>query len=81
MDWKFKQAIPVWWSFLWRTVLYGAAAGALTRIVAYLLAKSGAIDMPEAMILANVAAGISYLPLSLVAMRQSLSRHAWFSGA
>ena len=76
MDWKFNQALPVWWSFVWRASLYGVAAGLLIRFAAFVFGKSGAIDMPGAMSLANIATAMSYLAISLVAMRQALSRHA-----
>ena len=76
MDLKLGSVLPVWWSFLWRTAVYSVAVGFLIRIAAYLLGKSGAIDIQEAMTLATLVAAVCYIPLSLLAMQRALSRHA-----
>ena len=81
MDLRKDQALPVWWSFLWRVTAYGVAVSLLIRVMAYLIGKSGAIDLPGAMNLANVFTAASYLPVSYVAIRQALSRHVIASDA
>jgi hypothetical protein len=81
VGWKIGQAVPVWWSFVWRAALYCLAAGFLVRIAAYFLGKSGAIDMQGAMYLANLATIVAYIPASLLAMQKALTRHVRASEA
>ena len=81
MSRKYDNALPVWWSFLWRTAAYGILATFLVRLAAYFLGKSGTIDMEGAMSLASIVTAICYLPISFVAMRQALVRHSFASDA
>ena len=79
MSWTFRRAMPVWWSFLWRTALYGVLAGLLFRIGAYVSSFVWKTDMKEGMLIASIAAALSYFPISLVALKQGLSKGASLS--
>ena len=81
MNRQYDHALPVWWSFLWRSAAYGIFANFLIRLAAYFIGKSGVIDLQGAMSIANIITAICYLPISYLAMRQALSRHAVASDA
>ena len=76
-----NQALPVWWSFIWRLAVYSVAASFLIRLTAYLVGKSGSIDLQGAMNIANAVTAASFLPVSFMAIRQALSIHIIASDA
>ena len=76
-----NQALPVWWSFIWRLTAYSVAASFLIRVTGYLVGKSGGIDLQGAMSIANAVTAVSFLPVSYIAIRQALSRHIIASDA
>ena len=76
MKLDFRQTVPIWWGFTWRTALYGALAVLLFRICAYVGSVVWSTDIRKGMYLASIAAAISYFPLALLALKQGLSRQS-----
>ena len=75
MDWTTRQAIPVWWSFLWRAALYGAVTGLFIRTIAYFVSFFGDFDPLHSLHLASIIGAACYFPVTLMAMRQALSKN------
>jgi hypothetical protein len=68
------KTIPVWWSFFWRALIYGVAAG----FVLGFIAGFGAAMMhsPQNARFAGMIAGyIGSIPASMFAFKQALTKH------
>lgn len=70
----YGDALPIWWSMIWRWFLGGAIAGSLAGFVAGFLAAL--LGNPEAGGLwGGIAGTITSIPVSLWAMRAALNKH------
>jgi hypothetical protein len=71
---KWNDAMAMWWSYLWRAVLYGAVGGFIFGAVAGAIAgATGHLD--QAAHSGRIAGGIAGLALSTLAMKQALEKH------
>ncbi len=69
LDWK--CSLTVWWSFIWRSVIYGFAGGfVLGAIGGFIAGFTGHLD--QARIYGAVAGYLAGLILSTLAMKQAL---------
>lgn len=68
------KALAVWWSFVWRSTLYGFVGGAvLGGVAGAVLGASGHLDKARvAGMLAGYLAGVG---LSIPALKQALEKH------
>ena len=74
MTLQWKETLPVWWSFVWRSVLYGLVGGFVVGAVAGGVAgASGHLD--KARLWGAVGGYLAGFALSTVAFRQALQRH------
>jgi hypothetical protein len=74
MSISWKQAMPVWWSFFRRAVVYGLALGALLGFFIGLYAAfSGVPD--RAALYGALAGWIGAVPASMLALKQAISKH------
>ena len=65
------QTIPVWWSMIWRSVLFGMLAGFVAGFFAGLL-----VHHPEkGELYGGIAGLIVSIPTSMFAMKQTLTKH------
>lgn len=76
MNWSFRRAMQVWWGFLWRSVIYGVLAGTPIRFSVYVAGRAWGMDMQGNMYIASIVTILIYLPITFVALKQSLSRNA-----
>jgi hypothetical protein len=74
LELSWMKVIEVWWSFFWRTSLYGSIAGLVLGAAARAIAEAaGHLDM--ALIAGKIAGYIVGAGFSIVAMRQTLRKH------
>jgi hypothetical protein len=71
---KWLETMPVWWSILWRAVLYGAVGGHFVgngaRIIAMFIGQSDLVSTSG-----SVASGIAAVAFSTVAVNKALELH------
>lgn len=71
---SWNKALAVWWSFVWRGMIYGLLIGFALGAMAGVYA--GASGQPENGVLYGAFAGwLATIPASLIAMRKALSKH------
>lgn len=71
---SWNKALAVWWSFIWRGMIYGLLIGFALGAAAGVYA--GAIGQPEKGVLYGAFAGwLATIPASLIAMKKALSKH------
>jgi hypothetical protein len=69
-----KAVLPIWWSFVWRSVLYGAVGGLISGAIAGAIAGStGHLD--KARLSGSIAGYVAGFCLSVPAFKQSLQKH------
>lgn len=69
-----KQAIPLWWSFFWRTLVYGLLFGFV--LGAFSGGIAGFLGVPEkAAFYGGIAGWVATFPATMLALKQSVSRH------
>lgn len=68
------QALAVWWSFIWRSSIYGFVGGAVLGGVAG--GVMGATGHPDKARVAGTLAGyVAGIALSTLALKQALQKH------
>ena len=68
------QALPVWWSVVWRGFIYGLAGGfALGFIGGFIAALIGAPE--KAALWGTIGGYIAGIPASMLAVKQAMSKH------
>ena len=71
---KWTDSMAVWWSFAWRSTLYGFVAGAACGAIAGGIAgATGHLD--KAGQYGGLAGAIAGLGISMLAMKQALEKH------
>jgi outer membrane lipoprotein SlyB len=71
---SWKRTLSVWWSFVWRSAIYGFVGGALLGAVSGAIAgATGHLDM--ARLLGMLGGYIAGMGLSIIAMKQTLEKH------
>lgn len=71
---SWNQVLAVWWSFIWRGMMYGLLIGFALGAAAGVYAV--AIGQPEKGVLYGAFAGwLATIPASLIAMKKALSKH------
>ena len=66
--------MAVWWSFVWRSMVYGFVGGAVFGAITGAIAgATGHVD--KAAPYARIVGGIAGLLLSMLAMKQALQKH------
>jgi len=71
---KWNDSMAVWWSFAWRSTLYGFVAGAAFGVIAGGIAgATGHLD--KAGQYGGLAGAIAGVGLSMFAMKQALEKH------
>jgi len=69
-----KQSLPAWWSFFWRSVIYGAVGGFLLGAVGGAIAgATGHLD--RARMFGAIAGYLAAVSLSTLAFKQALQVH------
>lgn len=76
MELKMGSVLWIWSSFLWRSLVYTAAAALMFRLTAYLCHSSVDLQLEQAMRIAWIAGCISYVPISFLAIHQALSKNS-----
>ncbi len=68
---SWNGVLSVWWSFMWRAVIYGMLVGALLGSIAGLFAGT-----PERGAFFGAIVGyIGTIPASMLALKQALTKH------
>jgi hypothetical protein len=68
---SWKCSMSVWWSFIWRSAVYGAVGGiVLGAIGGFIAGATGHLD--EARIYGGIAGYLAGVTLSTLAMKQAL---------
>jgi drug/metabolite transporter superfamily protein YnfA len=71
---SWRQTFPVWWSFLWRSILFGLLGGIALGAVGGMLA--GLLGHPEQGRLYGVFGGyLAGFLVSIVALKLALEKH------
>ena len=66
--------LAVWWSFMWRAVIYGGLLGGLLGVIAGIIAGT-----PERGAFFGAILGyIAGIPASMLALKQALTKHLEF---
>lgn len=74
MKLSWKNTFPVWWSFLWRATVYGAALGFVLGAIAG--AYAGLSGVPEkAGLYGGIAGWVGTIPASMLALKQAITKH------
>ncbi len=74
MKLQWNTSLSVWWSFIWRSVCYGAVGGFVLGAVGGAIAgATGHLD--QARVVGSFAGYVAGLALSTVAMKQALQKH------
>ncbi len=69
-----SKVLPIWWSFIWRSSVYGFIGGAvLGGVAGGILGATGHLD--KARIAGMLAGYIAGIGLSTLALKQALQRH------
>ena len=71
---KWSTVLPVWWSLLWRSAVYGFIAGAILGAIAGGIA-GGTGHLEQARLLGEIAGYIGGLAASALALKQALQKH------
>lgn len=66
-----NKALAVWWSFIWRGVIYGVLSGAILGGIA----GSFANTPEQGAVYGGVAGWIASIPASMFALKQAISKH------
>lgn len=69
-----KAVVPIWWSFLWRSVLYGAVGGFISGAIAGAIA-GGTGHLDKARLSGSIAGYVVGFCLSVPALKHSLQKH------
>ena len=68
---NWNNTLAVWWSFMWRAVIYGMLLGAVLGGIAGIIAGT-----PERGAFFGAIAGyIATIPASMLALKQALNKH------
>ena len=69
-----KQTMPLWWSFFWRTLVYGTVFGLVLGALAGGFA--GFLGSPEkGAFYGGIAGWVATFPATMLALKQSVSKH------
>jgi len=71
---RWQDTLPAWWSFAWRSVLYGLVGGFVLGAVAGAIAGASG-HLEKARLWGAVAGYIAGVALSTVAFRQAVDGH------
>ena len=69
-----KQTLPAWWSFFWRSVIYGAAGGFLFGAVGGAIAGATR-HLNRAHVFGAILGYLAGVSLSTLAFKQALQVH------
>jgi uncharacterized membrane protein len=72
---SFQKTLPIWWSFIWRATVYGTLVGAALGLVAGLVSVFSSIPVERAIHVATIGAAVGYVPASIFALKQALSKN------
>lgn len=74
MKLQWNTSLSVWWSFVWRSVIYGAVGGFVLGAIGGAIADAtGHLD--KARVAGSFVGDVAGLVLSTVAMKQALQKH------
>ena len=74
MKMSWKNTFPVWWSFVWRATVYGAALGSVLGAIAGAFAVLSGVP-EKAGIYGGIAGWVGTIPASMLALKQALNKH------
>jgi len=70
-----RETLPIWWSFAWRSLIFGLLAGFLLGVaIGFLAATFGNVKEPPAWAL--YSGFLIGLAASVYAMKQAIGKHA-----
>jgi hypothetical protein len=73
MELKWPDVVPMWWGYLWRSLAYTTGAAVLIGLAAGFVGAHGG-DPSSSFV--TLAIWLSWLPLSMLAMKNALE-HNW----